>query len=384
MKQPASLLVQRRLGRHGHRVFHPLVGADLLTLMRIVRRGSRPTPSGAVRLALAALTATARSPLDLVDRLRSPAVAPVPDIAPPVLIVGHWRSGTTHLLNVLGRSPALATLPPLAAALPRTFLGLGGFLRRRLEECLPPDRIIDGMPVTATSPQEDELALANMQALSFYHGIFFPRRIEHEFRRGLFFDGCSEAEIARWRHTVAKLAVRLQHTAPGRTLLLKNPAHSGRLDETLKVFPQARLIRVQRNPYVVIESTRRMLATLLSEFALERSHDVDLGRLVLDTYARMTSETERVLSRLPTGRVARLRFEDFEAAPITELGRLHAELDLPGFEAALPHFRHGLDRASGYRKRRHTFDPSMIRAIHSTLGPLLDRLGYLPPEPLHG
>ena len=70
--------------------------------------------------------------------------APMP---PPLFIVGHWRSGTTHLYNVLSRSPAFGYVPPIATGLPWDMLGLARLLRPLLERALPPERFVDSLPV---------------------------------------------------------------------------------------------------------------------------------------------------------------------------------------------------------------------------------------------
>ena len=47
---------------------------------------------------------------------------------PPIFLLGHWRSGTTHLYNLLGQGD-FAYVDPIAAGLPWEFLTLGRWLR---------------------------------------------------------------------------------------------------------------------------------------------------------------------------------------------------------------------------------------------------------------
>ena len=64
-------------------------------------------------------------------------------------------------------------------------------LHTPLERALPKHRYIDAIPVTPASPQEDEIALASMTPISFYHGIYFPSKIHEHLRKGLFLEGCT-------------------------------------------------------------------------------------------------------------------------------------------------------------------------------------------------
>ena len=77
------------------------------------------------------------------------------DMSDPVFIIGHWRSGTTHLHNLLSLSPVFGHISPLASGLPDEILTLGTWLRSLLEKALPEDRHVDRVRVTPDSPQED-------------------------------------------------------------------------------------------------------------------------------------------------------------------------------------------------------------------------------------
>lgn len=58
----------------------------------------------------------------------------------------------------------------------------------------------------------------------------------------------------------------------GKQLLLKTPAHSGRIPMLLKMFPNTRFIHIYRNPFLVISSTLKFMDRFLHLLALQR-HD---------------------------------------------------------------------------------------------------------------
>ncbi len=66
----------------------------------------------------------------------------LPPMEPPLFIVGHWRSGTTHLFNILGESPRFQTISPVTTGLPWDFLVLGRLLKSLLEKTIPGARFI--------------------------------------------------------------------------------------------------------------------------------------------------------------------------------------------------------------------------------------------------
>jgi hypothetical protein len=366
-------MVRGWIRRRGHRVFHPLAGADAATLARLARLGA-PSPRHAHRLAFAWGAALLRAPFEAAERARA---ARLPGLdPPPVFVLGHWRSGTTHLYNLLARDRSLGFVPPLAVGLPWGFLGLPGFWRRRLEECLPEDRLIDAMPVEPDSPQEDELGLALMQDVSFYHGVFFPSRLREEFARGVFLDGCGEAERARWRDRLSLLLRKVQAGCPGRPLVVKNPAHSARVREIRALWPEARFVHIHRDPIEVYASTRRMLRTLLRELALQPWDEAAADAVVLETFPRLMDRLAEDTADLPPDRLVELRYEELERAPLDALATVYGRLGLGGFAGALPAFRRHLDRVAGHRKAPHGLSAKEVARVERAWAPQFERWGY--------
>ena len=292
------------------------MGADVATLVRVLAAAG-PLRREAVPMAAAALgSALGRLPFTLAERgwtaLRMRGREP----PAPVFIVGHWRSGTTHLYNVLSRDPAFGYVTPLATGMPWDFLLLGAWLRPLLERFIPRERFIDRVPVTPDAPQEDEIALASMQTLSFYHGIYFPRRLGEWFDRGVFFDGASPREIRRWCARARLFVAKLSLAQPGRRLLIKNPVYSARIALLRELWPQARFIHIHRNPYVVFQSTRNFYRKLLPQFALQPHDDVAIDELVLSRYPRMMQRLVDDLIQMPRNRAIEVSYDELERAPL--------------------------------------------------------------------
>jgi len=360
---------------------HPLMGADLRTLVRALTSNGPIAPSAwPVALALVG-SALARTPFTLAERWyatrRRAELAPAPA---PVFILGHWRSGTTHLFNVMSRDPAFAWCDPIASGLPNDFLLLGRMLSPVLARALPEDRYIDNIPVHPDSPQEDEIGLASMQCLSYYHALYFPARFEAHFRSGLFHDGVDATAKARWQAAVRDYAERLQVRRPGTTLLVKNPVYTGLVAEILEIWPDARFVHIYRNPYVVFQSTRSFYRRLLPRFALQPYREDMADALVLEAYPRMLEKLESDTRDLPDDRFLTVRFEDLEAHPLATLGRIYERLELPGFEAVKPTFEAYLGGVRDYRKNRYGFSEELMDAVDRHWGRYVEAWGYARPS----
>ncbi|MGD2084465.1 MAG: sulfotransferase, partial [Chromatiales bacterium] len=310
-------------------LFHPLCGANLGTLLRLLTDNG-PVAVDRLPQAGIALTVTlARLPFSLAEQVRyrhrRSRAAPMPA---PLFIVGYWRSGTTHLHNVLSKAERFGHISPLAAGMPWDVLGLVQLFEPWLNRALPEDRYVDRVAVEPDSPQEDSIALASMGAPSYYHGIYFPRHFERHFRRGVYLEGCRPGEIERWRESIVQLLERVFRQQGNRQLLIKNPVYTAQIARLRKIWPQAKFIHIHRNPYVVFRSTRHFFGAMLEELALQdySLSELPVEALILESYPKLLDALYADAQSLPAGDFVELRFEDFEREPLAALERIFTAL----------------------------------------------------------
>ncbi|MEL7351752.1 MAG: sulfotransferase [Cyanobacteria bacterium J06560_5] len=310
----------------------------------------------------------------------------IPESGPengPIFIVGHWRSGTTFLYNVLSRAPQFTYVSPLATGLPWNFLTLGSWLQPLLNKALPKSRFIDRVPVSPDSPQEDEIALASMQSLSFYHGLYFPKHFTSHFNAGIFLEGCSRREIRHWEKTVAHFYKKLQLQHPSRQLLVKNPVYTARIAQLRRLWPNAKFIHIYRNPYTVFQSTENFYHKLFPEMALQPFDQVPIRDTILSSYPKMMEALYRDTKTLPRENFIELQFERFEANPMAELQRIYSQLGLDGWAMAKPLFEQYLADQKHYQKNQYDFSAHSIEQVSNHWWPFIARWGYHAPRP-HG
>lgn len=359
---------------------HPLSGANLATLLAAAG-GSGPLPARSwLTLAGAAGSAVGRLPFSLAERgYVAAARRGRPLQTPPVFLLGHWRSGTTHLYNVLAKGP-FGYVDPLAAGLPWDCLLLARWLRPLLLRMLPEGRFIDQVAVGPDSPQEDETAIANMTRLSYFHAIYFPRRFRSLFRRGLFLEGAAPGLVRQWERRFDHFLWKLERLQPGRPLMIKNPVYTGRVAQLRRLYPETRFIHIVRNPHEVFASTRSFLGKMFEALALQPWQQVAIEETVLETYRDMMAAYLRDTADLPADRLVEIAFEDLEARPLAEIERIHATLALPGFDAARPAYERYLASVQRYQRAARRFPERDIALVEREWRPFLDRWGYGRPE----
>ncbi|RDD63718.1 sulfotransferase family protein [Ferruginivarius sediminum] len=362
------------------RPIHPLTGADPATLFRVLMQNGSPRAKFLPALSGMVASALLRLPSTGLERayveVRAEARAQMPA---PIFILGHWRSGTTHLFNLLSGAPGLTYAAPVPTGMPWDFLLLGRALRPLLHRAIPDERGIDAMTVTPNAPQEDEIALASMTRPSYYHGVYFPRRFREQMRRGLFFDGCTPAEVAGWQRALRLFTEKVSLNAGGRQVLIKNPAHTAKIRQLRAVWPDARFVHIVRNPYHVYQSTQRMFAALLDMVALQDWDPAEVEAVILESYPRMMDALVSDSCELASDRFIEVRFETLEADPLGTVAAIADRLGLADPEGLVSAAKRHLDSVSGYRKQTRSVPPEVAEIVEHHWGRQLEHWGYARP-----
>lgn len=358
---------------------HPLTGSNLRTLTSVLSNSGGVTAGAMPQIAGLLGAVAGRTPMSALERLYTNAkLSSAGEMPPPVFIVGHWRSGTTHLYNLMVQDD-FGFVPPVATGLPWDMLLLGRLMKPVIDRALPETRYIDNIPVKPDSPQEDEIALANMSPLSFYHGIYFPKAFDHHVNRGLFFDGCTDEEVREWQDTFTYFMKKLWLQQGRKRLLIKNPVYTSRVDMLHQLYPDALFIHIRRNPYEVFESMRNFYSKLFKQLALQPFDHVDIDEVVLSVYERIMGLIDAHWPQLPEAQRVEIAYENLDENPIAELERVYATLGLEGFEEMQPRFEAYLRSVEGFEKNRFDYSDHSAALVEGRLGSYLSKGGYQRP-----
>lgn len=278
----------------------------------------------------------------------------------PVFIIGHWRSGTTLLHNLLTQDENVAYPNLYEVSNPHIFLSTEDRIAERVVRKPASSRPMDNVRITMFSPGEEEFALSSMTLLSPVIAWSFPRRAQH-YDRYLTFADVPPAEIARWKAALMTFMKKLT-LRYGKRLVMKSPAHTARIDLLLEMFPDARFVHISRNPYRVYKSTRRLYTTAVPRCYLQDPDPEKQNDGIIRRYRMMYDAYFDQRSRIPVGQLCEIRLEDLENDMVGQVSMIYERLGLDGFSQMEPALQRYVDSLKNYKKNQYDRLPSGLRS----------------------
>jgi hypothetical protein len=297
---------------------------------------------------------------------------------PPVFVLGFWRSGTTLLHELLCCDPQFGFPSTYACLNPSHFLLTEPWVARRKATQRPTARPMDTMSYSWVSPQEDEFALLALGASSPYEALIVPSLMRDpealvDLRQR------TPEEQKRWGEAFQHFLLLLT-AQQGKTMVFKSPPHGFKLSLLLSMFPQARYLIIERNPYEVFASNLKLWRTLLDLYALESAFSEEIENFVLAAYVMHEEAISEGTSLAGTNRLVRVRYEELVADPVGQMGRLYGELKLPDFDSVAPLLEKYAVGVADHVRNRFSISSAQKARVEECWGPFIKSKHYGWPE----
>ncbi len=292
---------------------------------------------------------------------------------PPIFIIGHWRSGTTLLHELLVLDERFAFPTTFDCFAPSESLVLTRFVNRWLWWLVPKQRPMDNMAAGWDRPQEDEFALCNMGLVSPYAQIAFPNRPQGE--EYLDMQSVPTEERERWKAGLTRFMQRLTWRS-SKPIVLKSPPHTARIRLLLELFPDARFIHIARDPYVIFPSTVRLWKSLYDVEGLQSPRFEGLEDYVYRMFTRMYQAYLAEKDLIPPENLCEVRYEQLVRDPVGQVQAIYERLRLGNFEQARPQLEAYAAKEKNYQTNRYQLPDSTRDEITRRWRELIIQLGY--------
>lgn len=304
---------------------------------------------------------------------------------PPLIICGHWRSGTTHLHKLLAQDERFGFPTYLQVYNPHTFFCMERILKGPIVSLawkfyglwlklawgsMPKrwDRKIDQVTIGITMPADDEIALQMLKRSPVLPPMLAglePRYLPYMSLREL-----SEAQRSDWKKNWLRFLKKLSLRYQDRPLVLKSNHHTLRLRTILEVFPKVKVIHLHRHPYEVLPSHQRLRRQLEYDRGESLDHYLNIYEGVYSTYLEDRES-------FPAGQLYEMSYERLIEQPVEELRRAYEALTLPDFGVCRSKVEALLNELEGYQANPSpALGDSERQAVDKRLGRFMDAFGY--------
>ena len=252
-------------------------------------------------------------------------------VAPPVVIVGLPRTGTTKLHRLLSRDPRFwwmafwesqfpVPFPDEAVAQPTARIEEGGKLVEMMTTAMPKLMAIHPM---SNEEADEEVMLSEhsfMSAFNAYADIpSYDRWLDAQDQTPVYAYLRRMLQFLQWQ--------KRQRGITAERWVLKAPHHLLRMDILLRVFPGARVILTHRDPMQSIPSIASFIHTLWSIYSSEAdAHRA--GRTWNDLMRRALAHTMQVRQSAPE-QFLDVDFRDTVKQPMEVVQRLYRFIGAP-------------------------------------------------------
>jgi hypothetical protein len=296
------------------------------------------------------------------------------EVRAPIFVLGHWRSGTTLLHELMVCDQRFGYPTSYQCLEPNHFLLTERVLKPCLGLLMPTTRPMDNMKFDLDRPQEDEFALCLVGAESAYLNIAFPNN-SPKADDHLDLEAVTPASRCRWMREFHGFLQKVAYKT-GKRLVLKSPPHTARIKTLQKMFPDAIFIHIVRDPYVVFSSTVNLWQTLHKTQGLQTPTNLELQEKVLSTFVRMYDKLEDGKASLRPDQFYELTYEDLIKDPVAEMKKIYDHFGIGGFPSCLPKLESYLAANKSYETNLYKLSEVESAMIAKRWNGVIRRYGY--------
>lgn len=268
----------------------------------------------------------------------------------PVFVIGHWRSGTTHLHYLLAKDKQFSYLTAFQAFFFHISFVSKWIMKPILNWKMPENRPQDNVKISADAPTEEEHPLVNCTEKSGMQSFFFPRNRSY-FDKYNLFEGIKDEEIKNWKQIYHRLLQKIAlFEGPKKKLLLKNPHNTARIKTLIEMYPNAKFIFIHRNPYEVFNSSKVLYNRTIKSQFLQEFDDSQIDERIIYCYEKTLKKYLELRTDIPPNQLVEVAYDDLDKNPIKELEKIYSKLNLGSFEKVRPDMELYLQKEGEFKK----------------------------------
>ncbi len=358
--------------------FEPLAGSTLTNLLRLLAENRfHVSPIGIPRITYSLFLSSIQSPLNILEKRYYNKYIKQQNVDKhPIFILGHWRTGSTYLHNVLSQDRQFAYPTTLQTVIPALFLKYGELFRPIVEASLPPTRPQDDVAMGADLPQEEEYAIGNLSPFSYYNGWCFPKNMEY-YNNFVDLKDMKSSMIKEFKQVYLDYLKKVSFSHGHKQLVLKNPSNTSRIKFLLDIFPNAKFVHIVRNPYHVYLSMKRNIEKEMVLYTVQNPPSWEVfEKSMVNMYRRMFKQYFAEQKLIPKGNLVEIRYEKFIENPVKQMEIIYRGLRIDGFDKSKAIFEKYVASQRKVKKAVYSIDNDLKNHIYKELKETIDYWNY--------
>ena len=256
---------------------------------------------------------------------------------PPIFVLGHWRSGTSFLQQLLSLDPNMQTTNLFQSIFPECYISTEAWLKpflNRISSYLNLRYEIQRVPMEWDLPAEEEIGLLCATSPSSYSwGHIFSQKFEYWLAQNILMEAGEGAKADEFLEAYAYSAQKLSFHTPNKRLVLKSPGNTARIRLLLQLYPHAKFVYIHRNPIDVFHSTRLLWKIIQTQSSLHSISEEEITRLSIIGYKEILTAYVDQRELIPEGNLVEISYEELREFPIQKLKEIYDSLGLGEFSS---------------------------------------------------
>ena len=317
-------------------------------------------------------------PIELIESLRYKSEISRQAIDDgPIFIIGHWRSGTTYLQTIMTQDDQFSYSSLLEVIAPKSFHTLERDIFKKYLTRIFTSTNQDFTSDLLDKPGEEELAIASLCGHSYYFVNNYPSKSNELFRHFVLFENLSAREKQELEEAYIYFVKKLSYFNQNKTIILKNPVNTARVDFLLKLFPKAKFIHIHRNPLEIFESMKKISHTLNQNSQLEEIDEAELENQIIFQYSLLMNEFLKEKSHISEDRFVEVSYNNLVANPKEVMLKIYSKLNLKLSSECEYKFDKYLESQSTYEKNIYQLSAKNMERLHREWQQFILVFGYL-------
>jgi hypothetical protein len=289
----------------------------------------------------------------------------------PIFILGHWRSGTSFLQNLLNTDPRFTSISIYEFLFSDTSIVTKKWLKPILNQIIKFFKIpysFQRVPLDLDIVGELDTGLCSfLSSWSYTWGMIFPKNHKFWMKKLVYYLTDEDAE--KWLIDLELLIKKSSFTHKTKRVIVKSPGDTARIPFLLKKYPNASFIYIKRDPVDVFLSTQYLWGIIQKENSFQTLAPDKIDDLIYWNYKNLLQKYAIDKGLIPKGQLIEISFSELQLGKLDTMENIYNTLhlgDVPSKELST-----FIEHYSGYVPKEYKPSYELKERIKSEWGSVL-------------